>query len=80
MQHKPLKSKSSPTTRLLRRRGERMYSSYSFTTSALDEVNGQHHAPAALYPRYPMEKRQHKHEVKEIFLIGYINHSIIDGI
>jgi hypothetical protein len=28
-----------------------MYSSYSFTTSALDGVSGQHHAPAALYPR-----------------------------
>jgi hypothetical protein len=31
--------------------GERRYSSYSFTTSALDGVSGQHHAPAALYPR-----------------------------
>jgi hypothetical protein len=30
--------------------GERMYSSYSFTTSALDGVSGQRHAPAALYP------------------------------
>jgi hypothetical protein len=28
-----------------------MYSSYSFTTSALQEVSGQCHAPAALYPR-----------------------------
>jgi hypothetical protein len=28
-----------------------MYSSYSFTTSALDEGDGQPHAPAALYPR-----------------------------
>jgi hypothetical protein len=26
-------------------------SSYSFLTSALDGVSGQHHAPAALYPR-----------------------------
>jgi hypothetical protein len=31
--------------------GERMYSSYSFTTSALDGVSGQRHAPAAFYPR-----------------------------
>jgi hypothetical protein len=30
--------------------GERRYSSYSFTTSALDGVSGQRHAPAALYP------------------------------
>jgi hypothetical protein len=29
---------------------ERMYSSYSFTTSALGGVSGQRHAPAALYP------------------------------
>jgi hypothetical protein len=27
------------------------YSSYSFTTSALDGVSGQRHAPAALKPR-----------------------------
>jgi hypothetical protein len=31
-----------------RRLGERRYSTYSFTTSALDEVIGQRHAPAAL--------------------------------
>jgi hypothetical protein len=30
---------------------ERRYNSYSFTTSALDGVSGQRHAPAALYPR-----------------------------
>jgi hypothetical protein len=29
---------------------ERRYSSYSFTTSALDGVSGQRHAPAALLP------------------------------
>jgi hypothetical protein len=28
-----------------------MYSSYSFTTSAIDGVSGRRHAPAALYPR-----------------------------
>jgi hypothetical protein len=28
----------------------RRYSSYSFTTSALDGVSGQRHAPAALLP------------------------------
>jgi hypothetical protein len=31
--------------------GERSYSSYSFLTSAIDGVNGQRHALAALYPR-----------------------------
>jgi hypothetical protein len=31
--------------------GERMYSSYSFTTSVLVGVGGQRQAPAALYPR-----------------------------
>jgi hypothetical protein len=30
--------------------GGRMYSSYSFTTSALDEVSGQRQTPAALCP------------------------------
>jgi hypothetical protein len=30
--------------------GERMYSSYSFMTSALDGESGQRHAPATLYP------------------------------
>jgi hypothetical protein len=36
--------------------GERRYSSYSITTSALDGVSGQR-APAALYPRYPLYTR-----------------------
>jgi hypothetical protein len=41
---------------------ERMYSSYSFSTSALDGVNSQRHAPVALYPpgkypRYPFYRR-----------------------
>jgi hypothetical protein len=31
--------------------GERMYSSYSFTTSAQDGMSGQLLAPASLYPR-----------------------------
>jgi hypothetical protein len=30
--------------------GERTYSSYSFTSSALESVSGQRQAPAALYP------------------------------
>jgi hypothetical protein len=34
-----------------------MYSSFSFLTSALDGVSGQRHAPAALYPRYPVDRR-----------------------
>jgi hypothetical protein len=45
-----------------RRLGEWKYSSYWFTTSALDGVSGQHHAQAALYPRgkdprYPVDRR-----------------------
>jgi hypothetical protein len=41
--------------------GERKCSFYSFTTLALDGVSGQHHAPAALYPRgkdprYPLDR------------------------
>jgi hypothetical protein len=32
-----------------RMEGDRMYSSYSFTTSALDDMSFQRHAPAALY-------------------------------
>jgi hypothetical protein len=34
-----------------RRLRERKYSSYSFSTSALDGASGQRHAPAALYSR-----------------------------
>jgi hypothetical protein len=34
-----------------RHMGERRYSSYSYLSSALDGVSGQHHAPAALYPQ-----------------------------
>jgi hypothetical protein len=37
--------------------GERRYSFYSFLTSALDAVSGQRYAPAALYPRYPLDRR-----------------------
>jgi hypothetical protein len=53
---------SSPTAHLWRRRGERRYSSYSFTTSVLDGVSGQHHASATLYrrgknPRHPLHRR-----------------------
>jgi hypothetical protein len=33
------------------------YSSYSFLTSAKDGLCGQRHAPAALYPRYPLGRR-----------------------
>jgi hypothetical protein len=41
---------------------ERRYSSYSFSTFALDGMSGQRHAPAALYsrgkdPRYPLYRR-----------------------
>jgi hypothetical protein len=55
-----VKVKQSHNTRGAR--GERRYSSYSFTTSALDGVSGQRHAPAAFYsrgkdPRYPLDRR-----------------------
>jgi hypothetical protein len=53
----PCKGKRCPATRHEGAWGEKMYSSYSFSTSALDEVSGQHHAPAALYPRYPLNRR-----------------------
>jgi hypothetical protein len=43
---------------------QRMYNSYSFLSSALNGLSGQHglrHAPTALYsgkyPRYPLDKR-----------------------
>jgi hypothetical protein len=42
---------SSPATRHGDAWVEWFYSFYSFLTSALDGVSGQHHAPAALYPR-----------------------------
>jgi hypothetical protein len=47
---------------LCRRQGGRLYSSYSFLTSALDGVGGQLQAPVALYtpgkePRYPLDRR-----------------------
>jgi hypothetical protein len=41
----------SPKTHLWRLKGERIYSSYSFKTPALDGVSGQRHAPAVLYHR-----------------------------
>jgi hypothetical protein len=44
-----LKGKEVPV-HTMEAQGERRYSSYSFMTSALDGVNGQHHAPAALFP------------------------------
>jgi hypothetical protein len=42
--------------------GERNFSSYSFMTSAVDGVSGQHNGPATLYllgkdPRYPLDRR-----------------------
>jgi hypothetical protein len=44
------KRQSSPITHLRRRRGERTYSSYSFTTSALDGVSGVSHASGRALP------------------------------
>jgi hypothetical protein len=43
--------KSSTTTHLWRRSGERTYTSYSFTNSTQDRVSGQRQAPAALNPQ-----------------------------
>jgi hypothetical protein len=42
--------------------GGREGTAYSFLTSVLDRVSGQHHAPAALYtrgkgPLYPLDRR-----------------------
>jgi hypothetical protein len=37
--------------RHVRAKGERIYSCYSFLTSALDGVSGQRQAPPALHPR-----------------------------
>jgi hypothetical protein len=46
-----LKSKAKQSSYTPRwRLGDRRYSSYSFTTSALDGVSGQLHAPTALFP------------------------------
>jgi hypothetical protein len=60
--HVQLKQKICPATAMQATRGEKGYSSYSFLISALDGVSGQHHAPAALYPRgkdplYPQDRR-----------------------
>jgi hypothetical protein len=46
-----MKRKAVPQHTYRGAKGERMYNSYSFTTSALDGVSGQRHAPAAIYPR-----------------------------
>jgi hypothetical protein len=45
---------------LWKRRGQRVYSSYSFTTSALDGVSGQRHASTSLYPleKHPVPSGQ----------------------
>jgi hypothetical protein len=44
-------------------KGERKYNSYSFLTSILDWVSGQRHAPAALYPRYRLDRRLDGHHI-----------------
>jgi hypothetical protein len=59
---KKAKTKAVPLHAAKTLGGERRYSSCSFTTSALDGVNSQRHAPAALYPpekdpRYPLYRR-----------------------
>jgi hypothetical protein len=48
--------------RRLGRERQRRYSSYLFSTSALDGVSGQRHAPAVLYhrgkdPQYSLDRR-----------------------
>jgi hypothetical protein len=45
------KKQSCPHTRHEGEKEKTNYNSYSFLTSALVEVSGQHHALAALYPR-----------------------------
>jgi hypothetical protein len=45
-----MKAKQSHNTPM-EAQGERIYSSYSFTSSAPDGLSGQRHAPAALYLR-----------------------------
>jgi hypothetical protein len=45
------KSKAVPLYAMEALGVERRYSSYSFTTSALDGVSGHNQAPDALYPR-----------------------------
>jgi hypothetical protein len=51
--------------------GERLYSSYSFTTSVLDAVSGQHHAPCTVSD-YGLDDRaievRSPAEAKDIFL------------
>jgi hypothetical protein len=44
------KSKAVPLHAMEALGGERIYSSFSFMTSALDGESGQRHAPAALLP------------------------------
>jgi hypothetical protein len=45
------KGKAVPLHTHKEAQGKRRYSSYSFTTSALDGMSGQRHAPSTLYPR-----------------------------
>jgi hypothetical protein len=56
------KNKTSPTTRIWRRRGERRYSSYSLMTSALDRGKWSGRRPGRALPpgkgpRYPLYRR-----------------------
>jgi hypothetical protein len=58
--------------------GERMYSSYSFLTSAVDGVSGQRHAPAALChrgkdPRYPCRGSNPDRPVVQSVVRNYID-------
>jgi hypothetical protein len=50
LKYRPNKKQSSPATRHGGAWGERRHSSYSFLTSVLNWVSGQHHAPAAICP------------------------------
>jgi hypothetical protein len=57
-----VKKQSSPATRQGGAWGERQYSSYSFTTLALDGVSRKRHAQAAFYPQgkepwHPLDMR-----------------------
>jgi hypothetical protein len=60
----PVKSKVAPLHAIDGALGERRYSSYTFLSSSLEGVAGQHHAPAGNYPQgkdlqYPLYRRLH---------------------
>jgi hypothetical protein len=60
--------------------GERRYSFYSFSTSALDGVIGQRHAQAALLPQ---SRSVHKRLEKKSFRLyrgSILNHTVVQPV